>query len=159
MTMPGPYTYWNHKVYVLGADSISRWCLSSIGIPIMKIRQSHHHLDIFTIGFPILLRWHFYCESGLWWFHVLKATHMTALQDDISVSWPSFPSQFNTIPTFGNRCLSAIGGGKQRSRLAGWVQLSAEAAPGFHGVPPAPPGWWEPYTCRWCRKFTRIAAL
>ena len=42
------------------------------------------------------------------------------------------------IPTFGNRCLSAIGGGKQRSRLAGWVQLSVEAAPGPHGVPPAP---------------------
>ena len=36
------------------------------------------------------------------------------------------------IPTFGNRCLSAIGGGKQRSRLTGWVQLSAEAAPGPH---------------------------
>ena len=39
---------------------------------------------------------------------------------------------------FGNRCLSAIGGGKQRSRLAGWMQLSAEAtppAPGPHGVP------------------------
>ena len=33
-----------------------------------------------------------------------------------------------SIPTFGNRYLSAIGGGKQRSRLAGWVQLSAEAA-------------------------------
>ena len=45
------------------------------------------------------------------------------------------------IPTFGNRYLSAIGGGKQRSRLAGWVQLSAEAGktPGPHGVPPAPP--------------------
>ena len=35
-----------------------------------------------------------------------------------------------TIATFGNRCLSAIGGEKQRSRLAGWVQLSAEVAPG-----------------------------
>ena len=44
------------------------------------------------------------------------------------------------IPTFGNRCLSAIGGGKQRSRLAGWVQLSVEAAPGPHGVHPVPPG-------------------
>ena len=43
------------------------------------------------------------------------------------------------IPTFGNRCLSAIGGGKQRSRLTEWVQLSAEAAPGPHGEPPAPP--------------------
>ena len=61
------------------------------------------------------------------------------------------------IPTFGNRCLSAIGGGKQWSRLAGWVRLSAEAAPGPHGAPPAPPGRWEPY--RWCGKFTWIAAL
>ena len=42
------------------------------------------------------------------------------------------------IPTFGNRCLSAIGGGKQRSRLAGWVQLSAEATPGPQWVAPAP---------------------
>ena len=49
-------------------------------------------------------------------------------------SWTS-----HVIPTFGNRCLSAIGGGKQRSRLAGWVQLSAEATPGPHGVPPVPP--------------------
>ena len=45
-----------------------------------------------------------------------------------------------SIPTFGNRCLSAIGGEKQRSRLAGLVQLSAEAAPGPIGVPPSPPG-------------------
>ena len=44
-----------------------------------------------------------------------------------------------TIPTFGNHCLSMIGGGKQQSHLVGWVQLSAEAAPGPHGVPPAPP--------------------
>ena len=28
---------------------------------------------------------------------------------------------------------------KQRSRLAGWVQLSAEAVSGPDGVPPAPP--------------------
>ena len=45
-----------------------------------------------------------------------------------------------SIPTFGNRCLSAIGGEKQWSRLAGWVQLSAEVAPGPHGLPPSPPG-------------------
>ena len=32
------------------------------------------------------------------------------------------------IRTFGNRCLSAIGGGNRWSRFAGWVQLSAEAA-------------------------------
>ena len=33
-----------------------------------------------------------------------------------------------SIRTFGNRCLSAIGGGNRWSRFAGWVQLSAEAA-------------------------------
>ena len=60
------------------------------------------------------------------------------------------------IPTFGNRCLSAIGGGKQRPRLAGWVQLSAEAAPGPHGVSQSLPGRWE---YRWRGKFTQIAAL
>ena len=43
------------------------------------------------------------------------------------------------IPTFGNRHLSTIGGGKQQSRLAGWVHVSAEAAPGPQGLPPAPP--------------------
>ena len=45
------------------------------------------------------------------------------------------------IPTFGNRCLSTIGGGKQRSHLAGSEQRSAEAAPGPHRVPPAPPAY------------------
>ena len=35
---------------------------------------------------------------------------------------------FITIRTFGNRCLSAIGGGNRWSRFARWVQLSAEAA-------------------------------
>ena len=33
-----------------------------------------------------------------------------------------------TIRAFGNRCLSAIGGGNQWSHFAGWVQLSAEEA-------------------------------
>ena len=43
------------------------------------------------------------------------------------------------IPTFSNRCLSAFGGAKQRSRMNGWVELSREAAPGRPWVPPAPP--------------------
>ena len=47
--------------------------------------------------------------------------------------------EVSTIPTFGNPCLSLIGGEKQQSRLARWVQLSVEVAPGPHGVPPAPP--------------------
>ena len=56
----------------------------------------------------------------------------------------------STIPTFGNRCLAAIGGGKQWSSLAGWVQLSAEAAPGPRGVPPAPPCVRRGFrSCRW----------
>ena len=34
----------------------------------------------------------------------------------------------NSIRTFGNRCLFAIGGANRWSRFAEWVQLSAEAA-------------------------------
>ena len=43
------------------------------------------------------------------------------------------------IPKFGCRCLFGIGGGKQRSCLAGWEQLSAEAAPVPPRVSPPPP--------------------
>ena len=46
------------------------------------------------------------------------------------ISWQYGFIIVNVIPTFGNRCLSAIGGGKQWSRPAGWMQLSAEAAHG-----------------------------
>ena len=44
-----------------GADSIYRCHLTSIGIPIVKIRQSYDCF-ISTIGFPILIR-HLYIES------------------------------------------------------------------------------------------------
>ena len=37
------------------------------------------------------------------------------------------------IRSFGNHCLSAIGGGKQWSPMAGLVQLLQEAAPGLPG--------------------------
>ena len=53
---------------------------------------------------------------------------------------------YKQIPTFGNRYLSAIGGGKQRSRLAGWVQLSAEAA-----QDPWPP--WSTVSATLCREL------
>ena len=51
------------------------------------------------------------------------------IQNKFKVTDGTLISECSLIPTFGNRCLSAIGGGKQRSRLAGWVQLSTEAAP------------------------------
>ena len=47
----------------LGADSIQRYHLTSIGNPIVEIRGSQDHL-ISTIGFPILVRPHLYTESG-----------------------------------------------------------------------------------------------
>ena len=49
----------------LGADSIKRYHLTSIGTPIVEIRRSYDRL-ISTMGFPILVRWHLYIESGLW---------------------------------------------------------------------------------------------
>ena len=47
----------------LGADSITRCHLTSIGNPIVEIRRSYDRL-ISTMGFPILVRWHLVIESG-----------------------------------------------------------------------------------------------
>ena len=46
-----------------GTDSIKTCHLTSIGNPIVVIRWSYHRL-ISTTGFPILVRWHLYIESG-----------------------------------------------------------------------------------------------
>ena len=56
---------WSHWNRALGADSIQRYHLTSIGNPIVEIRRSYDHL-ISTMGFPILVRWHLYIESGPW---------------------------------------------------------------------------------------------
>ena len=71
---PFPHYYWirqqaitsiNVVNGVLGPDSISRWHLTSIGNSIVEIRRSDDRL-ISTMGFPILVRWHLYIESGPW---------------------------------------------------------------------------------------------
>ena len=46
-----------------GPDSIWIWHLTSIGNHIVEIRRSYDRL-ISTMGFPILVRWHLYIESG-----------------------------------------------------------------------------------------------
>ena len=63
----------------LGADSIQRCRLTSIGNPIVEIRRSKDRL-ISTMGFPILVRWCLclYIESGPW-DHVLFQYKDTAL--------------------------------------------------------------------------------
>ena len=50
---------------LLGPDSIWRCHLTSIGNLVMEIRRSYGRL-ISTMGFPILVRWHLYIESGPW---------------------------------------------------------------------------------------------
>ena len=54
----------------------------SIGNPIVEIRLSYDRL-IFTMGFPILVRWHLYIESGPGWFktqwHTCDITVMSLL--------------------------------------------------------------------------------
>ena len=52
---------------ILGSDSIKIWNLTSIGNTIVEIRRSYNRL-ISTMGFPILVRWHLYIESGPWCF-------------------------------------------------------------------------------------------
>ena len=48
---------------LLGPDSIKRCHLTSTVNPIVEIRWSYDRL-ISTMGFPILIRWHIYIESG-----------------------------------------------------------------------------------------------
>ena len=60
----------------------------------------------------------------------IASTTMLDLKGSNSKQW---------ILTFGNRSLSAIGGGKQLSRLAGWGNFQRKRFPGPLGVPPAPP--------------------
>ena len=48
---------------VLGPDSIYRCRFTSWGNPIVEIRRSYDRL-ISTMGFPKLVRWHLYVESG-----------------------------------------------------------------------------------------------
>ena len=50
----------------LGAESIKRCHLTSIGNPIVEIRRSYDRL-ISTMGFPILVRRYLYIQSGPWW--------------------------------------------------------------------------------------------
>ena len=61
----------SQRIFDLGADSIKKIChLTSIGISIVEIRRSYERL-ISTMGFPILIRWHLYIESGPSLFHCL----------------------------------------------------------------------------------------
>ena len=55
---------------VQGPDTIRRCHLTSIGNPIVEMRRSYDRL-ISTIGFPILVRWHLYIESGPWATYVV----------------------------------------------------------------------------------------
>ena len=57
-------TFWENWFDALGADSLWRCHLASIGIPTVEIRQSYDCL-ISTMGFPIQ-RQHLYIESRPW---------------------------------------------------------------------------------------------
>ena len=59
----------------LGAESIKRCHLTSIGNPIVEIRRSYDRL-ISTMGFPMLIRCHLHIESGPW-----PITPLTVLDD------------------------------------------------------------------------------
>ena len=61
----------------LGPDSIKRCHLTSIGNPIVEIRRSYDRL-ISTMGFPILVRWHLYIESGPWSLPLITVTLLPA---------------------------------------------------------------------------------
>ena len=77
-----PYPSWLLHWYLSnqGPDSIYRWRLTSIGNPVVVIRQFCYH-SISTMGFPRLVRWYLYTESGPRW----RIVHMvsTLLMSDV----------------------------------------------------------------------------
>ena len=81
------YVYWYVKCH-----------FTSIGNPIVKIRQSYNHL-ISTMGFPILIRWHLYIESGpryfLWHISngIPQATCTYLWNESISCLWVVKPAR------------------------------------------------------------------
>ena len=85
---------------VPGPDSILRWHLTSIGNPIVATRRSYDRL-ISTMGFPILVRWHLYIETGpqlrgkrTWWRHQMETfSALLALCAGNSSVTGEFPSQ------------------------------------------------------------------
>ena len=76
---------WPSSVY-LGADSLKRYHLTTIGNPIVEIRRSYDRL-ISTMGFPILTRWHLYIESGPWC--VIVTSRCITFSNIISLDWES----------------------------------------------------------------------
>ena len=64
----------NLERWVRNLGTISIWrCLTSIGIPMLKIRRSHDHL-IFNMGISIPGKDGLYIETGLWISHPMKWT-------------------------------------------------------------------------------------
>ena len=65
----------NSIANALGADSIQRCHLTRIGNSIVEIRRSNDRL-ISTNGFPTLVRWYLYIESGPWSYCSLVLNHL-----------------------------------------------------------------------------------
>ena len=83
--------YWGSDQWIpltkdQGPDSIQRCNLTSIGNLIVEIRRSYDRL-IPTMGFPILVRWHLYIESG------------PSYVENVSMSWchHGYPPVNNSI--------------------------------------------------------------
>ena len=76
-----------------GTESIQIY-LTSIGNPIVEIRQSYNRL-ISTMGFHILVRWHLYTESGG------KQTYQTSIL--LNKKFSKWRSNWDCIIVFGLR--------------------------------------------------------
>ena len=66
--------------------------LYRVWIPIIKMRPSQDSLN-FTMGIPILVKWHFYIESTPWptcWNHNLKTAHILTNILYLDKSWGGY---------------------------------------------------------------------
>ena len=79
-----------------GPDSILRWHLTSIANPIVEIRRSYDRL-ISTMGFPILVRWHLYIETGPSQFYPYPSGLLHKIAPEpVKQSWRIWVCEYST---------------------------------------------------------------
>ena len=141
--------YFTADIYYcqLGPDSIWRCCLTSIGNSIVEIRRSYDCL-ISIMGFPILVRWHLYIESGPWTYQTFKYVQCYLLDSPISTQfitfesstkWWTFHKVFKCISLKQNFCIlieisrkfvpmGLIENNSMLARVKAWCQKSSHLA-------------------------------
>ena len=90
-----------------GADSIKRCHLTGIENPIVEIRRSSDRL-ISKMGFPILVRWHLYIESGPrimpvhWFLHYWQVNFLQVIMPCGTINLPTNSLKWSCLVCLSN---------------------------------------------------------